>query len=144
MFSSFAAIWSGLGAFYPSLDLHSSALLLHYQFNWVYPQKVSESEVIEFYTKLMRVLTERYETRSWIDENDYELNSLVSRGYSILPLLVEDLKSSNQNFWVLIYLLREVLKDGPTIPESAQGKKASLHKLWLAWLCSDHRTKALF
>lgn len=71
---------------------------------------------------------------SWVNMEEPNLLRIISMGMPVVPLIKEDMERPNSNTWSWFYALKEILKDGPEIPESMLGRTEPIKQLWLAWL----------
>lgn len=56
---------------------------------------------------------------------------IVKMGKEVVPWIIDDIKFHGTTFWW--HALREILKDGPIVPEYGRGKLRLINELWLAW-----------
>lgn len=71
---------------------------------------------------------------SWVDMEEPNLLRIIDMGEPVVSLIKEDMMRPDSNTWSWFYALKEILKDGPEIPESMLGRTEPIKQLWLAWL----------
>lgn len=74
---------------------------------------------------------------AWIEHSEYQ--RIVAMGERVVPLLVDELRSSDPPPWGAA--LRDILGDGPEIPTEDHGRYRRIAQRWVRWL--EQRGKAL-
>lgn len=56
---------------------------------------------------------------------------IVKMGEEVVPWIIDDIRFNATTFWW--HALRQILQDGPIVPEYGRGKLRLINELWLAW-----------
>ncbi len=64
---------------------------------------------------------------------------IMNMGKQVVPWIIEDIRFNGTMFWW--HALRQILGDGPIVPEYGRGKLRLINEMWLAWYEYYHERK---
>ena len=90
-------------------------------------------------------LIKKWETETTVISNVHEIygnkhyQEIIKLGKDVVPLIFEEMRKKRYNFW--FEALRQILGEGPEIPEKSRGRVVEMTDIWLKYAEENNLVK---